>query len=137
MTSRRLNSNARPAMSVCDRSKRRGASPLRAYRGQLACELLPAVIAADPDIQRAKLSALGTTTVATFDCQSSRINRHVPVQVDVNDFLLGRVSKRIEGSPTLAEVCDSRGSRHALASRIDKDIFGSPEPLGGRDVCFP
>src|SRR5215469_344901 len=111
--------------------------PLLAYRGQLACELLPAAIAADPDIQRAKLSPLGTTTVATFDCQSSRINRHVPVQVDVNDFLIGRVAERIEGSPTLAQVCDSRVSRHAFAFRIDKDIFGSPVPFGGRDVCSP
>src|SRR5262249_62308270 len=111
--------------------------PLLDYRGQLACELLPAAIAADPDSQRAKLSALGMTTVATFDFQSSRINRHVPVHVDVNDFLVGRVGERIEGSPTLAQVGDSRVSRHAFASRIDKNIFGSPIPLGGRDVCSP
>src|SRR5262245_2425550 len=111
--------------------------PLLDYRGQLACELLPAAIAADPDSQRAKLSALGMTTVATFDFQSSRINRHVPVHVDVNDFLVGRVGERIEGSPTLAEICDSRVARHAFAFRIDKDIFSSPVPLGGRDVRSP
>ena len=45
--------------------KVRGASPLLVYRGQLACELLPAAVAADPGIQRAKLSVLGMTTVAT------------------------------------------------------------------------
>src|SRR5215471_14395459 len=111
--------------------------PLLVYRGQLACELLPAAIAADPGIQCAKLSALGMTTVATFDCQSSRINRHVPVHVDVNDFIIGRMGERIERSPTLAQICNSRVSRHAFATRIDKDIFGSPGPLGGRDVCSP
>src|SRR5262245_42463223 len=113
------------------------ASALLVYRGQLACELLPAAIAADPSIQRAKLSVLGMITVATVDFQSSRINRHVPVHVEVNDFLLGRVGERIEGSPTLAQVCDSRVSRHAFAFRIDKDIFGSPDPPEGRDVCSP
>src|SRR5262249_52001103 len=79
----------------------RGASPLLVYRGQLGCELLPAAIAADPGVQRANLSVLGMTTVASFDCQSSRINRHVPVHVDVNDFLIRRVAERIKGSPTL------------------------------------
>src|SRR5215510_1393779 len=119
------------------RSRRReagdikGRVPLLVYRGQLACELLPAAIAADPGIQRAKLSVLGMITVPTFDFQSSRINRHVPVHVDVNDFLIGRVGERIEGSPTLAQVCDSRVSRHAFALLVAAELDSCAVAVAG------
>src|SRR5688572_25985386 len=95
---------------------------------QLTRRLLPAAVATDPDDDRAGLALLGLTTVATDKREARGVHNEV-VAMGLERLFRGSVDDRVENGPPLAQVRQPLGAGHALAARIDEEIFLGEELL--------
>src|SRR5215211_7448918 len=95
---------------------------------QVARDLLPAAVAADPDNQSTVLTLRGLAAVAAPQCQECRVHRDyllIPVNADL--FLLRCMGKGVEGRSPGAQVREAVGAGQPFAAGVDEGVFGSPE----------
>src|SRR5215218_3358395 len=109
-----------------------GSTASRSDGGQLARDLLPPSLSANPHDQRSELPSLGLAAVLAAKGEERRVHHDVAVGTDL--LLLRRVGDGVDRGPSGAEVGESVGARQALAACVDEGVLRGEESPDGRDV---